>query len=189
MVCPMEAGQTYYISWYYWDQYTLGTISFEIEKLPEDYQPLTACTPTAFGYDDEGNLITGNYINVKLGSDGYYYEDLGNGKQGSAIYANFAGVTGALSNPLVTSSEGKGVIELGGFDFTQNDDGTYRDGEDCTAEAQTYAQKMITEGELAGFVPVDARLAELLQMLMDKYTFAGIEDSWLKLCGYYVTID
>ena len=33
--------------------------------------------------------------------------------------------------------------------------------------------------------PVDARLAELLQMLMDKYTFAGVENSWTKLCYYY----
>jgi hypothetical protein len=32
---------------------------------------------------------------------------------------------------------------------------------------------------------VDARLAELLQMLMDKYTFAGVENSWTKLCYYY----
>ena len=79
------------------------------------------------------------------------------------------------------------MIELGGFDFTQNADGTYGDGEDCTAEAQAYAQKMITEGELAGFVPVDARLAELLQMLMDKYTYAGVEYSWLKMCCYYVS--
>ena len=39
--------------------------------------------------------------------------------------------------------------------------------------------------ELEGCVPVDARLAELLQTLMDKYTFAGVDDSWAKLCYYY----
>ncbi len=35
-----------------------------------------------------------------------------------------------------------------------------------------------------GCVAVDAALAEVLWKLMDKYTFEGIEDSWLKLCYY-----
>ena len=39
--------------------------------------------------------------------------------------------------------------------------------------------------ELQGCVAVDARLAELLQMLMDKYTFPGVDHSWTKLCYYY----
>jgi hypothetical protein len=32
---------------------------------------------------------------------------------------------------------------------------------------------------------VDAELAELLQMLMDKYTLQGVKDSWVKVCFYY----
>ena len=39
--------------------------------------------------------------------------------------------------------------------------------------------------ERQGCVAVDARLAELLQLLMDKYSFAGVENSWTKLCYYY----
>ncbi len=39
--------------------------------------------------------------------------------------------------------------------------------------------------ERQGCVAVDEELAELLQMLMDKYTFMGIENSWTKLCYYY----
>ena len=42
-----------------------------------------------------------------------------------------------------------------------------------------------TAPELEGCVPVDARLAELLQALMDKYTFSGVDYSWAKLCYYY----
>jgi hypothetical protein len=34
-------------------------------------------------------------------------------------------------------------------------------------------------------VAVDVRLAELLQTLMDKYTFAGVDYSWAKVCYYY----
>lgn len=39
--------------------------------------------------------------------------------------------------------------------------------------------------ERQGCVAVDARLAELLQMLMDKYTFKGVLNSWTKMCYYY----
>ena len=61
-------------------------------------------------------------------------------------------------------------------------------GGDYTAEMQAYVDLMI-EGsealELNGCVPLDARLAELLQMIMDKYTFEGVYQSWQKFCFYY----
>ena len=70
-------------------------------------------------------------------------------------------------------------------------------GKDYTEEMKTYLSKIIKEGNdpvlgeikagdaRIGCVLVDARLAELLQMLMDKYTFAGVENSWTKLCYYH----
>ncbi len=60
-------------------------------------------------------------------------------------------------------------------------------GPDLTEEISTYLDKIITTGaaELYGTVKVDARLAEILQLLMDKYTFQGVEESWLKLSYYY----
>ena len=39
--------------------------------------------------------------------------------------------------------------------------------------------------ERQGCVAVDARLAELLQLIMDKYSFENVENSWTKLCYYY----
>ncbi len=42
-----------------------------------------------------------------------------------------------------------------------------------------------TEPELEGCIKVDAELAALLQELMDKYSFAGVDHSWTKLCYYY----
>lgn len=46
---------------------------------------------------------------------------------------------------------------------------------------------MITdeESELYGCVKVDEKFAEVLGLLMDKYTFPDIEYSWAKLCYYY----
>ena len=49
-----------------------------------------------------------------------------------------------------------------------------------------YSKKIIkTKDERDGCVEVDERLAEILGMLMDKYTFDNVENSWLKVCYYY----
>ena len=63
-------------------------------------------------------------------------------------------------------------------------------GRDMTEEIRKYADKMITASdapavELFGCVEVDETLASILWKLMDKYTFDGVENSWLKLCYYY----
>ena len=181
-------------------------------------------------------VITGG-IDVVLGTDGYYYEDLGldaNGNQlyGSVLYADFTGLTGIFGNPIATNNGVKGMIDMGGFDFskTENDlyviaylekyngdveatdayfhelwgedyeyyaeeyqlDDIYKgryhgDGEDLTEEIRAYISKIDASGntERNGCVMVDERLAEILQMVMDKYTFKNVENSWIKLCYYY----
>ncbi|MBR4881645.1 MAG: hypothetical protein IKU19_06900, partial [Clostridia bacterium] len=64
------------------------------------------------------------------------------------------------------------------------------DGPDLTEEIKTYLSKMdkSSNAEVNGCVPVDERLAEILQLLMDKYTFEDVENSWLKICYYYDTL-
>ena len=60
------------------------------------------------------------------------------------------------------------------------------EGEDLTEEVRSYFSKMEkAPAERKGCVAVDARLAEILQQLMDKFTFKGVEQSWLKVCYYY----
>ena len=62
-------------------------------------------------------------------------------------------------------------------------------GEDLTDEISKYLEKMIPASaetpELTGCVPVDENLKTILWKLMDKYTFSGVENSWLKVCYYY----
>ncbi len=59
-------------------------------------------------------------------------------------------------------------------------------GKDYTDEIRGYLSKVLHNGgETEGCVKVDARLAELLQMLMSKYTFEDVENAWLKVCYYY----
>ena len=60
------------------------------------------------------------------------------------------------------------------------------DGDDLTEDIKKYLSKIDKSGtELDGCVVVDEELAEILQQLMDKYTFEDVENSWLKICYYY----
>ena len=60
-------------------------------------------------------------------------------------------------------------------------------GEDLTDAISEYLDDIITSGaeELQGCVVVTEELGELLQKLMDKFTFEGVDYSWRKLCYYY----
>ncbi len=66
-------------------------------------------------------------------------------------------------------------------------------GTDLTEEARAFLSQIIERTdenpELEGCIPVSAELAELLQALMDKYSFKGVENSWTKLCYYYRAVE
>ena len=247
MVYYMEKGVPYIIDIAFWDVYQTGYIYYNIEYVGAALDLFISCSPGYFTYDTDAtgeavyDIIAGG-INVVLGNDGYYYEDLGkdaNGKQkyGSLIYADFNGITSIFDSPIATVKVGNkeviGLIDKGAFDFTkteddlyilnimkQNDndvektktylkvlwgedydayaenyqledifDGIYHGkGQDLTSEIRKYVSKVITDSknpERQGCVAVDKKLAELLQLVMDKYTFEGVEYSWTKLCYYY----
>ena len=259
MLYYMEAGTPYYIDIAFWDVYEVGYIYYDIEYVGSTFNLFRTCSPGYFTYDTNAtgdamyHLIAGG-IDVVLNPDGYYYEDLGkdengNQKYGSKIYADFTGVTGVFGSPIATvdsyNEDGtlqkdangntvqiKGMIDLGGFDFSRTEDDLYvlsflnkyegdveatdaylrelwgedydsyaeiyqledvyegkyhGTGEDYTEEMKTYLDDIITSGseELKGCVPVTERLAELLQLLLDKYTFENVDNSWTKICYYY----
>ena len=237
MVYYMEAGKDYYIDIAFWDVYEVGYIYYDIEYVAASYELFRLASPGYFTYDtgatgEEIYAIIAGGIDVVLGDDGYYYEDLGNGRKGNKLYADFIGMT-LFSNPIVTNAGFKGMIDMGAFDFSKTEDdmkvlammkeldndyeavvqymlteavmdlnteeevrayvrevfnGDYH-GEhgDLTDEIKGYVSKMYngSKTERIGCVAVDARLAEILQLLMDKYTFAGVDHSWTKLCYYY----
>lgn len=236
MLYYMEAGKAYYIDIAFWDVYGEGYIYYDIEYVGKTYDAFKVCSPGYFTYDSDAtgsamyHTIAGG-INVVLGDDGIYYHDLGNGKKGSPIYADFTSIT-MLNRPLSTTEEMAGWIDQGGFDFSKTEDdlqilhylkqndndpektdeylkeywgddyeayyeifqvedvfnGIYHgNGEDLTEEIRKFESQIITSGkeELRGCVIVTEELAELLQKLMDKLTFAGVDYSWLKVCFYY----
>ena len=152
MVFYMEAGKPYYIDIAFWDIYEVGYIYYDIEYLGATHKLFRNCSPGFFTYDTNAtgdamyHLISGG-IDVVLGTDGKYYEDLGvdaNGKQkyGSPIYVDFIGATGVFSTPIATvpaygedgkvkkDAEGntvmiKGMLDMGGFDFSKTEDDLY----------------------------------------------------------------
>ena len=264
MVFYMEAGKSYFIDIAFWDVYEVGYIYYDIEYLGASLDHFRLASPGYFTYDSDStgdamyHLIAGG-IDVVLGDDGYYYEDLGNGKKGSKLYADFTGVTSLFSNPIsavysydengnvVYDNNGnpvmvKGMIDMGGFDFSKSENdlfilgimgkynndveaskaylkdywgtdyeyyaaeyqlddvfagkyhgymldanGDHIPGVDMTAEISAYIAKMYKGNakERVGCVEVDVELAQILQHLMDKYTFEGVDNSWIKLCYYY----
>ncbi len=238
MVQYMEAGKAYYINIALKttnDQ--IGYVYYDIEHLGSSYSYFISASPGPFTFstDATGNAV--NYtiapgIDVVLGDDGIYYHDLGNGKKGSKLYADFVNSTSSIATPISSAGDIKGLIELEAFDFSKDENDTFiltvlkrndndqekavqylrtywgadfetyyeefkveevfagiyhGDGEDYTEIMRQYEKKIIKSGasELRGCVVVDEQLAEILQMLMDKYTFRGVETSWRKMCYYY----
>ena len=231
MVYYMKKGEPYYIDIAFWDVYETGYIYYDIEYMGAQVDHFRMCSPGYFTYDTNAtgeamyHLITGG-IDVVLGSDGIYYEDLGGGKKGSKIYADFTQPT-AIFNQTIQQ-----MITMGGFDLsrTENDlyvlgilkangndkekakkqlkeewgesyDENYAEykvdevfagkyhgvGKDLSSEIKKYEKKIIKSGPKAeqGCVVVTKELADILQLLMDKYTFENVDNSWLKVCYYY----
>ncbi len=236
MVFYMEAGKKYYIDIAFWDVYEVGTINYKIEYIAPTYNLFRLASPGYFTYDSNATgdamyyVIAGG-IDVVLGEDGIYYEDLGNGKKGSKLYCDFTGITGIFSNPIMTNQGVKGMIDMGGFDFSKTENDMYvlsiieaqgsveaADkylkelwGEDYDGYAEEYQLKDVFAGkyhgtgkdyteemraycaqvdkssntERNGCVVVTKELAEILQMVMEKYTFENVDHAWTKLCYYY----
>lgn len=238
MVYYMEAGTPYYINIALkTTNEQIGYVYYDIEYEGASYSHFISASPGPFSYDTDASGNTMNYtiapgIDVVLGDDGIYYHDLGNGKKGSKIYADFVNSTSSISTPISSGNGIKGLIELGAFDFSKDENDTYiltalkynnndqdktveylktqwgedfetyydmykvdevfrgvyhGKGKDCTEIVKKYEKQIIKSGaaELRGCVLVTEELAQILQQLMDKYTFEGVETSWRKMCYYY----
>ncbi len=229
MVVYFEAGRDYYIDIAYYDVYQMGTFTFEIEYIAEQYDHFTLASPGYFTFYESEDGVTLNEtiaggIDVILGDDGYYHELREDGTVGSIIYADFTQLTPVFSSTIME------MVNMNGFNFkfTENDlyiiyyqllygdkmkdqlkiewgefydeyyesykvddvvAGIYHGGGDDYSEViNEYAKLAVDDPEhpeRSGCVAVDAKLAEILQALMDKYTFDDVDHSWTKVCYYY----
>ena len=237
MVMYMEAGKAYFIDIAFWDVYEAGTITYDIEYIAPEFELFRLASQGYFTYDTDAtgeamyHTVAGG-IDVVLGEDGIYYEDLGNGERGSKLYCDFTGLTTIFDTPIATVGDVKGMIDKGAFDFSRDENDMYvlgylqknegdkdatiqelkevwgeeyegyaeiykveevlagkyhGEGDDLTDEISAFLDDIITSGpkERQGCVVVTEELAVILQLLMDKYTFRGVDHSWTKLCYYY----
>ncbi len=181
-----EAGKTYYFSPTFWAVDQIGVLEYEIEYLGESGSYLASCSEPAFTSSDANmsDIISKANLEYGLGDDGYYHplDENGNIVENEYIYADFKFITGVFSYQALDK-----IIENGGFDFTKDENGNPAKGEDLTSVAQKYLAlcEEDSTSQFFGLVKVNVELANLLQMLMDKYTFPNVEGSWLKLC-YFV---
>lgn len=238
MVYYMEAGTTYYLSIAFWDLYEEGDIYYDITYIAPTYELFRLASPAYFTYESESlNYTIAGGIEVVLGEDNIWYEDLGkdangNQKYGSKLYVDFTGSNGLFDRPIMSYDDVQGLIDLGGFDFrrTESDEyilaimraqgndvektiaylketwgedadsywetyqvddvlaGRYHGtGEDYTEAIRAYLSQVDNSSheERNGCVVATKDLTDLLEKLMYKYTFEGVENSWKKLCYYY----
>ena len=209
----LEEGEEYYICTAYDDIYRYTDLTFTIEYLGvQSYQLLTLCAPGHFsseGVDESGNLIgdiISLAIDIELSNDGYYYEKLSNGQLGSKIYADFKlplSYFDGTSISDILNHKIRGTSQRVGFDFrydsfdekTVNEvldiNGNIVEARDYTSVVEDYMNnKMIKDGsELDGLVPVDEELANILWLLVNKYSaINNVDGMWLKICYYNKTI-
>ena len=81
--------------------------------------------------------------------------------------------------------DGDGNIQ---YEYVYDENGEHVIISDMTSLVKAYVDTHMEKDETKetyGCVKVDENFANVLQMLMDKYTFPGVLDSWLKLCYYY----
>ena len=180
----MEANQTYYINCAFSDLYRYTDLRFSIEYMGESYSYLAAGGTgyfTSSDVDESGmpmGEVIGLTIDVELDeTDNFYYAKNADGSRGSKIYCDFDGEN-QMFNRTITE-----MIENEIFVFNVNGETV-----DYNDRMRAYADKVIKSGEFKGLVEVDKDLAEVLQLLMDEYTLV-VDESWLKICYYYKTID
>ena len=198
IIAYFEAGRDYYIDIAYYDVYTTGTINYRVEYLGgEGVYRFSMASPGYFtaliSPDGEFTETIAGGIEVVRGDDGIWREKRTDGREGSILYADFTKTTVIFSSNTLAQ-----MIDLGGFNFGFDEYGESAVGKDYTEKAREIYSRVIKEGynetlgeyieagdERIGCVIVTDDVVELLQKLMDKYTFPGVENSWRKLCYYH----
>ncbi|MGM9969593.1 MAG: TlpA family protein disulfide reductase [Anaeroplasma sp.] len=211
-----EAGKTYYIKACFDDQNLLAELTVNYEYVASNYELFKLMSEAAFTSSDAdmSDIISGG-VGVKL-VDGYYHADTTLVGEDSFVYVDFKYSTSIFGVSLEVLAENGGfdmtkdeegnilTYESGNPMFDESGYLLYEDGTRVvdpetsqfinwnytTAFYEYMNENMITDENsvLYGCAKVTEEFAEILQLLMDKYTFAGIENSWNKLCYYYAYI-
>lgn len=205
----LQKGVTYYAKCYFYDIEALGVLNFRVDRVGDSFDAAKAASDPTFTTKDldwekipEGEIIEDaiilKHVDIRFCEDGYYHHLNKNGTVGSIIYAEFLINTNAFPDDNIKSLIDKGAFYYGeqlvdksgkNVLYSQKEKAVnYNPNLDDTPKILPYLDKMesseVYNGQIQGCVAVDERLAEILQKLMDKYTFAGVSQSWLMMCYY-----
>ena len=206
MLAYLEAGKAYYIDIAFYEVTQFGTINYSIRKVGEagygtedDFYRFGKASDTAHTYDPEDpnfEIIDGGITVEYDRATDRYYEVWTNGDRGGILYADFMLPTYMFGEATLLD-----VLEQGGFNFAIDHDGNaVAGGVDYTDRVREIIESsMLDEGVKGeidyvtdGCVEVTRELAEILQMLLNKYSFkinTPGEDfelgSWKKVCYRY----
>ena len=113
---------------------------------------------------------------AELGSElygDYYVDELGNTNEGFAVDAVLSETYHGILGAEAVYDYSDRIREIAENDIIK-------------AGYNETLKETILEGDARiGCVIVTEELANILQLLMDKYTFRGVENSWAKLCYYH----
>ena len=178
-----------------------------------DFTQTTVAFPSNIIYSDDPNridMIESGGFNFKYSEEDLYVLNYLNKVGGNVekCREDLKAALGDSYNATYTDYDSYGEpYTVNGFAVEEVLAGIYHGkGGDETAAMLEYASKIIKAGDtitvvsddgtstvevvveegspLIGCVAVDEGLANILQKFMDKYTFEGVENSWLKLCYY-----
>ena len=131
MMVYLEAGKNYFINIAYGDVYQEGTIRFRIERLgDEGSYRFSLASPSFFTANEDSNgglteTISGG-INVEL-RDGIWREKRDDGRLGSVIYVDFAGITTIFGDKPIYSADSTkmDLLKARAFDFRLSENDLY----------------------------------------------------------------
>ncbi len=183
-----NAGETYYMLF---TTYMDDTVDYNvnIDYLGETYTYLTNAAVGPYSANLNTfemflpDAISYAYSDPTEGGDGYYHHVKEDGTLGSIIYLDVNRPTAHFPSQALYD------ICREAENYKPEYRALYINGVDYTPAFKEICYKAdIQSGELRGFAAVDKTIFDLLQKLtVEKH--AGIDDSWLLMCYYYVTLD
>lgn len=194
----LEAGETYYCLFAFFLNAT-GKFEMEIDYLGSYYEALTNCAIGPYSYNEVTNetyVQTTTKIAYDEATDTYRVTDE-NGKFLSetyeglddAVYLDLAHATYMFPSQSIAS-----IIETAhNYDedkqvfYLPDENNRYTNYNDIMKQYLFFSYR--NEGDLYGFVKVDAQLMDILSKLTKRYDgFGGVKNSWQMMCYFYQPI-
>ena len=179
----MEEGKTYYLLLTYYSPEEFGSFNVNIAKATEEnYSYFEHASLGQYSFNEvSGETFLADGIAYTFSeADGFYHVVNSDGSTGKILYLD-------VNRPTVQfPSESIYSYCQRAMKFTDpTTSAFYVDGVDYTATMFEICERaMKNEGDLKGFIAVDAEIYELLNTILLSEKHGGVKDTWLCVCYY-----